>query len=154
MGEGGRRPDEGAELTTQTRLPVTRGIGLLSTVALVISAFLSGKHSAGPGCVFRRAFHIPCPGCGLTRSFAALWHGNLSASFHFHPLGLPLFALMAMGAGVWLFRNATPGMRRVAEQWENEMVQPRVWMTLLAIWLGVWVARLVWAKAGNGGYWW
>lgn len=141
-------------MTIPTKYPACKMIGSLSATLLTVSTLMSVNHHEGPSCVFRRAFHIPCPGCGLTRSFAALWHGNLSASFHFHPLGLPLFALMAMGAGVWLFRNATPGMRRVAEQWENEMVQPRVWMTLLAIWLGVWVARLVWAKAGNGGYWW
>ena len=134
--------------------PISKGIGVLSATVLIISGGLSGKHSAGPGCVFRRAFHIPCPGCGLTRSFAALWHGDLSASFHYHPLGLPLFLLLATCASVWLFGNSTPGLWRFAEQWERQMVQPRVWLTLLAIWLSVWVARLIWAKAGNGGYWW
>lgn len=104
--------------------------------------------------MFRRACHIPCPGCGLTRSFNALWHGNFSASFHYHPLALPLCVLLAMCAGVWLFGNTLPVTRRVSEQLEREMVQPRVWLMLLVIWLSVWIARLIWAKMVNQGFWW
>lgn len=37
---------------------------------------------------------IPCPGCGLTRSFLALTQGNLSSSFSYHLLGPILFLLL------------------------------------------------------------
>jgi hypothetical protein len=44
-----------------------------------------------PGmCVFRAAFGIPCPGCGMTRSFAFLAHGDLSHAFAVNKLG-PVF---------------------------------------------------------------
>jgi len=38
-------------------------------------------------CAFHQVFHRPCPTCGLTRSWSALLHGNLAASFRYHALG-------------------------------------------------------------------
>jgi hypothetical protein len=35
-----------------------------------------------------------CPGCGLGRSITSLFHGELSASFSHHWLGLPALALI------------------------------------------------------------
>jgi hypothetical protein len=43
-----------------------------------------------PLCPFKLLFHCPCPGCGITRSIMALWHGDLLLSFRFHPLGVPV----------------------------------------------------------------
>jgi hypothetical protein len=39
-------------------------------------------------CLFHGLTGLPCPGCGLTRSMAAAVHGNISASFSFHRLGI------------------------------------------------------------------
>jgi len=41
-----------------------------------------------PLCAARLFLSRDCPGCGLTRSFAALTHGHLRASVDFHPLGV------------------------------------------------------------------
>jgi hypothetical protein len=43
-------------------------------------------------CTFRRIFGMDCPGCGLTRAFVALAHGRLAAGWHYHPVGVLLFA--------------------------------------------------------------
>jgi hypothetical protein len=43
-------------------------------------------------CTFRRIFGMDCPGCGLTRAFVALAHGRLAAGWHYHPVGVFLFA--------------------------------------------------------------
>jgi hypothetical protein len=43
-------------------------------------------------CTFRRIFGTDCPGCGLTRAFVALAHGRLAAAWHYHPVGVLLFA--------------------------------------------------------------
>lgn len=40
---------------------------------------------------------IPCPGCGLTRSFVAIAQGNWSEAISYHGLGPVLF----VGCGVW-----------------------------------------------------
>ena len=42
-----------------------------------------------PGiCMFHGMTGLPCPGCGLTRSFVTAAHGDLASSFSHHRLGL------------------------------------------------------------------
>jgi hypothetical protein len=43
-------------------------------------------------CLSRRLFHLPCPGCGMTRAFAHLAKGEWSATLNLHPLA-PVVAL-------------------------------------------------------------
>lgn len=45
-------------------------------------------------CLSRSWLRLPCPGCGLTRSFIALGHGDLAAAWRYNPAGLYLFALV------------------------------------------------------------
>lgn len=42
-------------------------------------------------CPFRRMTSLPCPACGLTRSFVATAHGRLPEAFAFHLFGPFLF---------------------------------------------------------------
>jgi len=42
-------------------------------------------------CSWKATTGIPCPGCGLTRSFVSLAHGRIAAAFAFHPIGPVLF---------------------------------------------------------------
>jgi hypothetical protein len=46
-------------------------------------------------CMSRRVLGIDCPGCGMTRCFIALAHGDVAAAWSFNPAGLLLFAMMA-----------------------------------------------------------
>jgi hypothetical protein len=46
-----------------------------------------------PLCVSRTYLGIKCPGCGLTRSFVYLAHGDVESSLRAHRLGWVLFAL-------------------------------------------------------------
>ena len=60
-------------------------------------------------CTFRRLTGLPCPGCGLTRSFVLLAHGEVYDAFRLNFLGPPLFVLVAAQVPVraWsLFRRA------------------------------------------------
>ena len=45
-------------------------------------------------CLFKLAGIDFCPGCGIGHSISYLFHGNLSASFNSHPLGL--FAVLVI----------------------------------------------------------
>ena len=38
------------------------------------------------GCPIRYLTGINCPGCGMTRAYIALWHGNFKAALANHPL--------------------------------------------------------------------
>lgn len=55
-------------------------------------SFLKGLQLP-PLCMSKELFGISCPGCGLTRSFVHLAHGDVSASINSHRLG-PLLALL------------------------------------------------------------
>lgn len=46
-------------------------------------------------CPFRQVTGLPCPGCGLTRGFVCIGHGQIGQAIEFNPFALPLFALTA-----------------------------------------------------------
>jgi hypothetical protein len=50
-------------------------------------------------CATRRFTGLACPGCGLTRAFAALARGDWAAAWSFHPFAL---LLAAQGGAAWL----------------------------------------------------
>lgn len=37
-------------------------------------------------CFIKNITGLPCPGCGLTRAYEALFHGHLASAFFYHPL--------------------------------------------------------------------
>ncbi|MEL6346456.1 MAG: DUF2752 domain-containing protein [Myxococcota bacterium] len=47
-------------------------------------------------CTFRRVFGMSCPGCGLTRSFTFMGHGQILEAFRMHALG-PIFYVFVAG---------------------------------------------------------
>ncbi len=50
-----------------------------------------------PGvCTYQRWFGLDCPGCGLTRCFVSIGHGDLSAAWRFNPAGILGFVLVAV----------------------------------------------------------
>lgn len=67
-------------------------------------------------CAWRRLMGLNCPGCGLTRSFVSLAHGEVSRAWHFHPLGPLLFGVVAMqlpyrGFQLWRLSHSLPELK-------------------------------------------
>ena len=60
-------------------------------------------------CPLRELTGVPCPTCFLTRSMMGALRGDLPASLHWHPLGIPL---LVAGAGLtallWMGRLSQP----------------------------------------------
>ncbi len=54
-------------------------------------------------CLFYHLTGLPCPGCGLTRSFVCLGHGHWRESLHWHPLGLVIYGVLLL---LWLRSGA------------------------------------------------
>jgi hypothetical protein len=75
--------------------PVCTGL-LLSGVGLVVANLLGWKVWL---CGFREFTGLPCPGCGMTRSMAALTHGHWESGIAHHPLG-PLLFLGALSTAI------------------------------------------------------
>lgn len=90
----------------------TTALGVLASFFLVYTWFLGHiqcLRQLGPGlwatlnalgsdsailiCLFKRYLQIPCPFCGLTRSFTLIGQGQWLTSLDLHPLGIPLYLL-------------------------------------------------------------
>jgi hypothetical protein len=99
-------------------------VAALAMGQVAASAWLvpTGDRIAFPGgaelgdlCWFHAAFHLPCPLCGMTRSFASLAHGDVAAALRFHPCGPLLFAAMlafAVAAMIAWLRQSRPVIER------------------------------------------
>lgn len=62
---------------------VKKYLPVIAAVLLLLAFALFSE----PGlCIFRRITGIPCPSCGMTRSYLALFSGNLKSAFLMHPL--------------------------------------------------------------------
>ena len=88
-------------------------------------------------CPFRHLTGLPCPSCGLTRSWQAAAHLRLTDSIGYHPLGAATF----IGAVAFALdgRYATP---RLAERRD-------VQLSAGVLWLATWLWRL--KREASGG---
>lgn len=92
--------------------------GLVAGVVVALSAWLNpspqgfGTHQqlGLPPCTFEAMTTVPCPGCGLTTSFAHMAHGHLLQAFGAHLMGPFLFAITLAYAvsAPWAVRRALP----------------------------------------------
>lgn len=93
-------------------------LGLAATVVMVAcSLHLEGTGKVQFGgvnlptlCAFKALCGMPCPGCGLTRSFVATAHFDLARGFAFHPLG-PLLFLLVLAQLPWQAIRLARGCR-------------------------------------------
>ena len=71
-----------------------RGLALLLPCLAVLAAacFQLPNRVPMPPCSFYVNTHLPCPGCGMTRSMMAMGHAHVIEAFNFHPFGVVLFA--------------------------------------------------------------
>lgn len=49
-------------------------------------SFISESHGSGSICLIYNTTGVPCPTCGMTRSYLALFQGNLRQALVYHPL--------------------------------------------------------------------
>jgi hypothetical protein len=73
---------------------------LIRAATLVPSPSGVGTHSEMglAACAFYERTGVPCPGCGMTTSFAWFARGNVAASFYVQPLGFLLAVVTAVCA--------------------------------------------------------
>jgi len=94
-----------------------------------------------PGsCTFRRVTGYPCPGCGLTRCFVSLAHGDVGRAWHFQPAGLLIFVVAVSQipyrtVQIWRIHRGNEELRCA------RLGHAVAWLMLAAI-LGQWFVRL------------
>lgn len=121
-------------------------IGCAIVVGLAMSMSIEGgERVALPGmgsnlpelCHLKRVFKIPCPGCGLTRSFISMGHFNLLAAASYNVIGIPLFLLTLLQIpyrAYWLMRPDERLMTLRAFRFEGAFMVG-ICVLLIAQWL-------------------
>ena len=91
------------------------------------------------GCIFKLLFHVPCPGCGLTRAWLSAFQLDFGAAFCYHPMfwSIPLLLLFIFKDGKLFHSN-------------------RVNLTLLIViglgFLAAYLVRVIWMLQSGGAY--
>lgn len=62
-------------------------------------------------CAFRNVTGLPCPGCGITRSYLSMFNGKIKEAFLYHPLFILPFAI----AIIWMFKNRILFFKKIYE---------------------------------------
>ena len=126
-------------------------------VAVLIAAAVLGLGGPGqvvlpfsqwvlPGsCTFKVSMGVGCPGCGLTRCFIAMAHGDVPAAWNFNPVGIFMFAMVAMQVPYrgWKLWEASQGRAR---PYNSEMqTRATLWIlgTLIVLLASQWIIRLL-----------
>lgn len=116
-------------------------------VLLAIAAWLEprpegvGTHEqlGLPPCTMRFLFHLRCPSCGMTTSWAHLMNGNVLSSLRSNAGGM-LLGLAALAAGPWLTASAVRGRWLWAPPGEITVIAIAILIILVT--LADWCVRL------------
>lgn len=91
-------------------------------------------------CSMHTHIGIDCPGCGLTRCFIHIAHGNFASAFVLSPVGIAVFAYVAFQIPlslIWLFKGREKRVQRLVRINQNAM------LFLVFALLAQWLYRLV-----------
>ncbi|MEZ5307685.1 MAG: DUF2752 domain-containing protein [Pyrinomonadaceae bacterium] len=83
---------EAPEYSNSERISAGIGLGVFSTGCLAVGLLNPSESGLFPGCPFLQMTGFACPGCGLTRGFHALFHGDVIGALDYNAL-IPFFAL-------------------------------------------------------------
>ena len=84
------------------------GILAIGTGAAVVSYFNPTTAGFFPVCPLHAMTGLNCPGCGLTRGFHALFHGDVLTALQFNAL-LPIFGFVFAYLALSMFLTAVRG---------------------------------------------
>ena len=91
-------------------------------------------------CAVRNATGLPCPGCGLTRSFCAMAKGEVTRAANFHVLGPAMFTL----TGIYWLRSVAllAGWKDAVARYDARMMRLRILYVFAAVFIGAWVLKI------------
>jgi hypothetical protein len=82
---------ENLKSSTKERVICAAGLLGIGAGAFVVGYFNPVTAGFFPACPFHAVTGLNCPGCGMTRGFNSLFHGDVLGALHFNLL-LPFFA--------------------------------------------------------------
>ena len=138
-------PSAQLSLTRPPLLVRVRRAGLAMAAIAAVGGLLYAK--AVP-CAFARLTHVPCPGCGSTRSSIALLHGDLEGVFRYNPLGPVMAVLIGALAAQALVSVFVYGDIRAAGEGRVGLVVKRTLIAVGVLEVVLWLARFFGALGG------
>jgi Protein of unknown function (DUF2752) len=113
------------------------GVGALVTARVIGPAEVEG----GPVlCPFRLLTGLPCPGCGLTRSWVYLAHGQWQDAWAANPFGI----VSMLAVAVLVIAVAVAALRRTPLPDVGRLLSSRGFLALGVVWIAYGVGRLMW----------
>jgi hypothetical protein len=113
---------------------------VFAPLALALSAVLPPDGTGIDLCLVHRVLGVPCPACGLTRSFTSLTHARFEQAVVFHPFGPVLYAMFVLAALYGVLPSRVRD-RIVALAAEREPEWRRGYRLFLVAFLGFGVVR-------------
>lgn len=114
-----------------------------SALILCVAAALPSEGAGIPLCPFKALTGLPCPGCGLTRAFSSLLHGQFAKAFTFHP-----FAFLLVPVAFWMAAQLVlpAGLRDGQARWfrRHDRILRFSYLTFIYGFIGFGIVRLVW----------
>jgi hypothetical protein len=107
----------------------------LAAGATYVFIFEPGKTGFFPSCAFRALTGFSCPGCGSTRGFHRLLHGDLIAAFEFNPL-----FILSLPFLIYAFVRYSNAVMRGRPIKGNQLKPKYIW-TLFVVILSFWIFR-------------
>lgn len=125
----------------RSRVTSTDVLAAGGVAAIGVALLLSPDHiEDGPVvCPFRRMTGLPCPGCGMTRSWVYAAHGWWRESFLAHPFGLVAVLALLVLAGLVVRAR----LRRTSPPDLDRLVKHPAVIAVVAAWLAFSAVRLV-----------
>ncbi|MCX6467887.1 MAG: DUF2752 domain-containing protein [Corynebacteriales bacterium] len=138
--------DDGVGARVSVLIAAAVGAGAIAAaVALPRSMSTSGPVL----CPFRVVTGLPCPGCGLTRSWIALGHGDVATAFSYNVFG-PISMAFVAAMIVLTLAVASAGPARIGRV-AGVARHPVVWL-VAGLWIAYGVARAIDAGVGTGWF--
>jgi hypothetical protein len=121
-------------------------VGLLSVLVSVVFypsedpnwTMILGRQFGGE-CGFQMAFGLPCPSCGMTRSWVWLVRGEIGKAFAYNAAGAMLLLWLALGGFLGALRLVTRNYKLLVVPFPALFWWTMFW--LAGPYLGMWVAR-------------
>lgn len=134
-----RFPDVSPAVPRRDTVWLAGGAVAAVTAAAVLppSAVLGGPTV----CPFRIVTGLPCPACGLTRSWVLTAHGDLAGAFTQHWLGPASLALTVLGLVLFVVRRPLTSSRPARLTFWALVISTAAY----GVWRGVLVARGEWS---------
>ncbi|MGU3293673.1 DUF2752 domain-containing protein [Williamsia sp. M5A3_1d] len=132
----------------RTSVLITAAVGA-GAIAAAITLPRSMSSSGPVLCPFRMVTGLPCPGCGLTRSWIALGHGDVGTAFSYNAFG-PISMAFVAAMVVLTLAVAVVGPTRIGRV-AGVVRHPLVWLVAGA-WIAYGVARAIDAGVGTGWF--